>query len=54
MDISVRLRAEDCLKLKQFLSKNPSTKSLGPFPEHLDSGTIARICFGLENALNKI
>jgi len=48
------LRAEDGAALKDFLRQNPSIKTSGLNPKHLDSGLIARVCYSLEDALNKL
>ena len=54
MNIFLNLKAEDALRLREFLKKNPSVKGTGVSPEHLDAGIIARVVFNLENGLNKM
>ena len=54
MNIFLNLKAEDAVRLRQFLKKNPSVKGTGVNPEHLDAGIIARVVFNLENGLNQM
>tara|TARA_R100000152_G_C6742727_1_gene166477 strand:+ start:769 stop:933 length:165 start_codon:yes stop_codon:yes gene_type:complete len=54
MNVFLNLKAEDALRLRQFLKKNPSIKGTGLNPEHLDAGIISRVVFSLENALNDL
>jgi hypothetical protein len=54
MNIFLNLKAEDALRLREFLKKNPSVKGTGVNPEHLDAGIIARVVFNLENGLNQM
>ena len=54
MNIFLNLKAEDALRLREFLKKNPSVKSTGVNLEHLDAGIIARVVFNLENGLNQM
>ena len=48
------IKAEDAVRLRQFLKKNPSTKGTGVAREHLDAGIISRVVYQLEHALNEL
>ena len=54
MNIFMYLRAEDGAALREFLRRNPKINTNSPNPETLDSGLISRVCYSLEEALNKI
>ena len=54
MNIFLNLKAEDALRLREFLKKNPSVKGTGVNLELLDAGIIARVVFNLENGLNQM
>jgi len=54
MNIFMYLRAEDGVALREFLRRNPKINTHGQNPETLDAGLIARVCYSLEDALNKI
>ena len=54
MNIFLNIKAEDAVRLRQFLKKNPSTKGSGVAREHLDAGIISRVVYSLEHALNEL
>ena len=54
MNIFLNIKAEDAHRLRQFLKKNPSTKGSVVAREHLDGGSISRVVYSLEHALNEL
>jgi hypothetical protein len=54
MNIFLNIKAEDAVRLRQFLKKNPSTTGSGVAREHLDAGIISRVVYSLEHALNEL
>jgi len=54
MNIFLNIKAEDAVRLRQFLKKNPSITGSGIAREHLDAGIISRVVYSLEHALNEL
>ncbi len=54
MNIFLNIKAEDAVRLRQFLKKNPSTSGSGASRENLDAGIISRVVYSLEHALNEL
>jgi len=54
MNICMYLRADDGAALREFLRRNPKVNTHGNNPESLDAGLISRVCYSLEEALNKV